>query len=343
MRIEAFLAATMAAMVAVLPAQDRQQPAGAPRSLAVDEVIATVNDSAILLSTVRSSAVGRINSIEAEIGQRLPYREMLIVLKNYLEEEINRTSLAQAAMSFGVASPEQIEKALKDELDRDEAAQVRDFGTYLEYSRELQKQGRIWPTYQRQKRIDKLYEFAKSFAIGMRMQKQGNLYLTPRMLRETYRRNLDQFVHGATAELALVLFAGPKAEEHARAASTIWALERLSPRELVERLPDARGTPMRDNLRGITEASRQSIDDALVDFALQGPVDRVSTPIPAQGGYLVARIVNFAPAAAGKFEDAEVQARLREICEKSVVQEFYKQALERAADRTEVWRSSEFR
>lgn len=330
-----------AALAVELPAQQDQPAKDAPRVVNVDKVVATVNDSAILLSAVRSRASGTVNTIETERGRRLQPPELLAVLKEFLEQVIDEYSMAQAATSFGVASPEAIEQALKDELDRDEAAQLRDFGTYPEYSRELQKRGRVWPTYQRQQRIEKLFEFAKSFAIGMRMQKQTDLYLTPKMLRETYRKRRVLFVHGAAADVESVLFTGPDAQANAEKAAAMWTRENLMPGDFRDRFPGS-AIPS-GKLNNITDGSRKSLDDALVDFAIAGPVDHVSAPMPVQGGFRIVRIAGYTPAADGKFEDPEVQLRLREICEKSVLGEFWKQALERAADRTEVWRSYEFR
>jgi dephospho-CoA kinase len=48
------------------------------------------------------------------------------------------------------------------------------------------------------------------------------------------------------------------------------------------------------------------------------------------------------PAENGRFEDPEVQARLRQVLQNRVRTEFEKQAIDRAEDRTVVWKSPNF-
>lgn len=336
----------LANAVCLLPAQEPGAPGIAPKQppVLVDTVVATVNDAAIMLSTLRTATAGRIDAIEAQLDRKLRPPEVMSLLSQALDYEVDRHSLAQSAKSFGIATPEQVEQLFADEMKREEAEQVRDLGTYQEFSRELQREGRTWQTYWREKRVEKMAEFAKDFAIRMRMQKQRNLYLTPKMLRETYRREIGRFIRGAEAELSILVFRGTDAERHARAAAATWALQDLAPAQLVEKAKAAGALATAlPPLRGIREGSRAELAEELVDFALAGPLGQVSPPLAIGGGFHVAKVTAFSAARDGRFEDAEVQLELRAICLESVIGEFTKQALDRASDRTEVWRAKLFR
>ena len=339
--------------LAPLTAQDpapAQPPAGAGATAPaappagrqpVDWVVATVNDAAILMSELRTRAAGSINREELNLGRRLRPAEVLTMLKAELVPIVQNHAMAQAAKTFGFATPEQVESLFQDEMRREEEDQVRDFGTLVEFSKELQRTGRTWQTYERERRVEKMRQFAEDFAVGMRMQKQGNLFLTPRMLRETYQRRIDQFVHGPRAGVILVGFEGPDARDTAAAAAALWRQEDLDGKGLLARFPNAKGTTQ--ELGGITEKSRASLATVLADFALAGPLNHVAEPFELGGTWRTAKIAIYEPAANGKFEDAEVQAELRYLCQKGVIGELRRQATARAMQRTEYWVHKDFR
>jgi len=156
MRVSApFLFATV-----LLPLAAQDPPAARPRPVRIDEVVATVNDAAILRSTIVDSVRGDVNDLMQRLRRPLHQAEIQGLMARALDVEIQRHALAQSAKSFGVASPEQVEQFVKTELDRDEAERVRDFGTELAYSRELQRKSRDWQTYQREQRVEKLHGLA---------------------------------------------------------------------------------------------------------------------------------------------------------------------------------------
>jgi len=276
-----------------LPAQEGPPTAPAQnREVLVDTVIATVNDAAIMLSTIRTQTAGTILAAERSIGRPLRTPEILTVFASALDREVERHSLAQSAKSFGIATPEQVEQLFSDEMKREEAEQVRDLGTWQEFSRELQRQGRTWQTYWREQRVEKMFQFAQDFAIRMRMQKQSNLFLTPKMLRETYRREKGRFVHGAEAEIAIAIFTGPQAAEHAATAAAKWAQEDISPRQLINGIDGATGTAL-PVVSHVTDSSREALASEMVDFALAGPLNQVSQPMPAGNGFHVVKITAY--------------------------------------------------
>jgi len=200
-----------------MPAQ-AGPPAPPPKPILIDTVIATVNDSAIMLSALNTNRAGRLRAMMARYG-RLLNEDIERVTREELEALIDRHTMAQAAKTFGVFPPEQVESFLRRELERDERELVRDFGSQQAYTRALEEQGRTWQTFVSEQRVDKLAGFAEQFSVDMRLQRQSNLFLTPRMLRETYEREHGRFVRPAEAIVGMVVFQGPDAADKAAAAA----------------------------------------------------------------------------------------------------------------------------
>ena len=310
----------------------QQAPAGGtepPKRLFVDSVVASVNDSTILQSKLFSTVAGPVRSAEARQNRSLTLREISQLSRSQLMQLINRYQMAQAAKSFGPLKPEQIDQLLRSELERDKQDRARDLGGYVAFSEELEREGLTWQTYAREQRLEKLNSFAEQFAIYERLRKQSNLYLTPRMLRETYEANRDFFVRPALADVALVTFQGPDAASRAAAASEFWRTGDWTAREVATRFGPA--TPAQ-----VMRA--KTLPKPIRDFGLAGPVGSVSAPLPGAGGrHRVAKVMQFLPARNGRFEDPETQAQVRVIARRRVVDEFRAQALERARQRTEFW------
>jgi hypothetical protein len=316
------------AVVTPLRAQDAPAPKG---GVLVDAIVATVNDGAITLSELRTLAAGRIRSAEAKGPLSGAARES--IAQQALGELIDKHRLAQAAKSFGVFTPEQIEMFFQRELAHQQQEQLRDFGSFPAITAELKRQGKTWGTVQGEKRVDIMSRFAKEFAVYMRLQKQSNLYLTPRMLRETYERDRHLFVHGAAALVSIVVFRGNDARASAEKAAAEWREQEIDGQQLAAHYPGAIA------LSDKTADSLAPELDAIKTFALAGPIGNISPPFESDGAVRIAKITAFVAEENGRFEDPEVQDKLRNRCEQSVFDEFLAQALERAAFRTEVWES----
>jgi hypothetical protein len=301
--------------------------AAPPQPVVIDRVIATVNDSAIMQSELETVAAGAVRTHMAQYG-RLSRADIDRIYWRELQKLIDRHTMAQAAKTFGVYSPEQVEMIFRQQIERQEQDQVRDLGSYQAFSQALQNQGRTWQTYMREQRVDKMADLAEELSVYSRLQRQSNLYLTPRMLRETYYRERGHFVRDAQARVARVSFSGPDAQTRAEQAAEVWRTEDLTNRELARRFPPATGIDEVD--------ARVDISD-VGPWALQGPAGNVSAPAAVGDTYQIAKVTAFAPARNGRFEDVEVQNELRRMCQVDVIEEFRKQALERARLRTEVW------
>ncbi len=321
------------AYASLLQAQDPSPARPAERHLfVVDQVVATVNDGAIMLSELRTLAAGQIRTLTTK-GRPLSTKDIEDIFRFELDGLIDKHRMAQAAKTFGVFTPEQIETFFKNEMEKEEQEKLRDLGSYQEFSRELKREGRTWQTFLSEQRVDKMADFAREFAVGMRLQKQSNLYLTPRMLRETYAREKDYFVHPALARVSILVFRGNDALATAQRAAAAWREEDIDARRMADRFPDA---IVLDEVSATSLAPELA---AITTFALAGPLHNVSPPMVVDGAVRLAKITDFGPTRNGKFEDPDVQADLRNLCEKRVRAEFLLQALERAKLRTEVWES----
>jgi hypothetical protein len=333
-----FVLACCPAAAQIGPKPARPAPT-TPYGVQIEAVVATVNDSPILLSELRTQAAGTVRTEAVRLGRQLAGSEIALVFRRELELLLNRHMMAQAAKTFGIVPPEVVEDWFQRELKREEEEQVRDLGTVQDFSLELQRTGRTWPTHERKRRVELLADFAEGITVDDRLRNQRSLYLTPRMLREAYARERERFVHDAVAKLHLVQFNGPNAAADAAAASALWAKEALSAAEVAGRFPGAIAIA---ELPPITTQSRATLAKdlfPLLEFALAGPVGAVSQPVGAGSTVHIGKVIAYIPARNAPFEAPAVQEELRVLCEGEVRREFRQQALERAAERTETWRA----
>ncbi len=300
----------------------------APRRLFVDSVVASVNDSSILQSKLFKASSGQVQGQLAQ-GNRLTLDQIRNLTVRELRKLVTDHQMAQSARSFGNFSPDRFDAILKSELDRDQQDRVRELGTEFAVSEELARNGETWQTHRNELRTAKLTMLAESFAIHERLRKQSNLYLTPRMLRETYKEFRSEFVKEAIADTAMVVCTGPSAESNAKEAAKLWQTGDWTAREVAEKFPGVfAGVPM----------PARTLGTQLKAFGMAGPVGKVSEPIRGPGGtFKVAKIMKWQAASDGRFEDPEVQALVRRIATRKVQLEFELQAQQRARDRTNVW------
>ena len=310
-----------------LPAQAQPRPEQ-KKQLFVDAVIASVNDTPILQSRLFATSEGTIRGIEARSGRSLTLQEIYQQTWIDLGALISDYQMAQSARSFATIPVERFDDFLANELERDRQERVRELGSYGEFSKELERTGLTWPTYRASRELEKLKIYAKQFAVYERLRKQSNLYLTPRMLRDTYERFRERFTFPTSAKVAMVTFTGDDAQAGAERAAEFWRTGDWSARDVAERHPGA--TPL-------LQMKAASLPKPLREFALKGPLGNVSAPLPHAGGYAVVKVMEFRPGSDGKFEDPQVQAAVRRIAEARVIFEFEQDALALARERTEVW------
>jgi hypothetical protein len=313
-----------------LPAQERTG-----RPLLVDRVIATVNDSAILLSDLRRLAAGQVSAAQARLGRPLTPNETESIYRDVLRPLIEKHALAQAAKNFDYVPAGQVEAIFKSEMDREANEQIRDLGTEQAFAAELADSGHTWQSYVRERRVDKMQDLAVQFALSARFEQHHNLLVTPRMMKERLQAQRQLFEHGPRAEIAVVSFQGQDARDSAAAAAALWRTENLSAQQLAQRFPAASATAQA-NLR-VTDETKGRLHDLLVDFALRNPVGTVSPPLLIGSDWRVIRVTEQQAARKAEFADPEVQATLRNLCMRMVLDDYKRQATVRAMHRTEYW------
>ena len=300
----------------------------ASKVLFIDSVVASVNDSSILQSKLFKASLGEIQGAIAE-GRNPTLNQIRGQTMIQLRKLVTDYQMAQSARSFGNFPTERFDAILKSELDRDQQDRVRELGTEFAYSEELARTGETWQTHREELRLEKLTMLAEQFAIYERLRKQSNLYLTPRMLRETYKKYESEFVTPNRANVAMIVCSGPNALANASKAADFWQTGDWTAQEVANRC------------KGVTPAQSlpaKLLEPKLKAFGLAGPIGNVSPPTKGmRGTYKVVKIMQWQAANEGRFEDPRVQAIVRNIASKQVQLEFRQQAQERARDRTKVW------
>ncbi|MBL8726350.1 MAG: hypothetical protein JNK49_20065 [Planctomycetes bacterium] len=313
-----------------LPAQDSPG-----RLLQVDRVVATVNDSAILLSDLRRLAAGQIAATEQRLGRPLAPAESNAILARVLAPLIEKHALAQAAKNFDYMPASQVEALFQSEMSREANEQIRDLGTEQAFAAELANSGHTWQSYTRERRVDKMQDMALQLAMNARFAQHHNLLVTPRMMKEQLAAQRHLFEHGPRAELAWVTFQGPNAREEAGRAAELWRAENLTAQQVADRFQAAKATAQ-VGLR-VTDETKQRLDELLVQFALGNPAGTVSPPLRLGGDWRVLRILETQAARTADFADPELQATLRNLCMRAVLDDYKQQATARAMRRTESW------
>lgn len=344
-----WLLSTVAAAVPLLGQAPVQPAAPVPPAaqdplagaLLLDRVVATVNDAVILQRETLAATLPQIESAERQRGAPLTSSERRQVFVRSLDSRIDQHTLAQAAVTLGILTPERVEAYFQERLQDEERELVRKFGTLQAVTEEQARQGRNWEAFVREERVGKLSELTRAMAVQTRLNNQSNLFITPRMMRTFYRENLGEFVRDAQAILGVVTFVGPEAMAAATAAAEVWRTEELNPEALAKRF-ESRGA-LAPQVLQIDENSRKDRRADQVDFALKGPGGAVSEPIQDEVGVRLWKVLDHRAARTDSFEDPEIQKLIRDVLEQRTQDRLLELTRRRARERTQVWLPADLR
>ena len=330
--LRSFLLAPLACtLLAQLCAQDSLLD---PRKLVlIDRVVATVNDTVILYSELKTLSSGEERTAEIQKGGKLTLPELRIIQTRNLQELINRAALAQAAKTLGVLPPERVEEIFQEMLEDDRKQQIRDFGTLMKFSEELQKTNRTWETYERDQRLAKLSDLTKQMAVYGRLQNQRGLFITPRMMRQHFARNQVQMAE-KRAKLAIIAFPGTTTLAAANEAAEAWRQAPSTPSELATQFRDRGAREL--GVHMINDKSTANRPLKMVQFALAGPINNVQV-VPQDASIQVWKITDYSGGTTRSFDDPTLQVDIRRILERQVVNFLTNQTIQRARERTEPW------
>jgi hypothetical protein len=305
----------------------------------IDEVVGTVNDAAILRTTLDKAVSGSIRGREQELGRPLTDQEAMQLRRQALTKLVDEHSMAQAARTLGVVPPARVEEIVQDGLKRATREQIRQLGSELRFTQELKDNGQSWPTWERDQRLRIMSELAEGIAVWGRLQQQRNLYITPRMMREFYYKNRLHFEHPATATVARIGFIvdtdRDKVLASAREAAELWRKEPLSSTDLAARCKGAR--PQADLIDLCPEIPPPGVPQDVIQFAAS-PAGTVSDPVMVgDSSIFVMKVVDRREGVHCSFEDPATQAEIRRALEQNVVNMVRREAVQRSRDRTYIW------
>lgn len=318
-----------------LHAQETRPPR--PDIVLVDRVVATVGDAAILQSRVVETAAGELRSRQQELGRPLTNEERTVILGTALERLIDQHAMAQAAKTLGVIPPSQVEAIFQHDLAEAEREQVRQFGSYQKLSEEFARRNLTWASFERDQRLERMSELTEQMAVYSRISNQQNLFITPRMMLELYRENVQAFVYGPRVTLGVVAFVGLDDANRARAAeaAALWRKESLTSAELAARFADHASA--QKDVVGLSQETKDKVPAFLAEFGLKSPTGAVSEPAARGSTLFIAKVLEVVPGRNSQFEDPEVQAQLRTRLEALVLSGMRRQAVARSRMRTHTW------
>lgn len=307
----------------------------------IDRVVACINDAVILNSDILTLIEGYVRT--ARLDRPLERHELRLLYEQKLGEQIDEHALSQAAKTLGMLTPEHVEAIVQQQLRRKEQEQEEQLGSMQRTTDELIRQGRTWEDYEREQRVAIQALLTRQLTVAERLRNQRTLFITPRMMREYYRNNRLRFVHDGFGHVGKITLPD---EETARRAAATWKEEPLSPHELVARFLAEGALAPEHHL--VDPLRKDVLTEDLYEFGRAGPAGRVSEPIPRHRngrllGYQVMKVLEHVPARNAPFEDEEVQAEIRNELLHQVEDYLLEEAIQRARERTHVWRAPDLR
>jgi hypothetical protein len=207
----------------------------------------------------------------------------------------------------------QVERLVQDEMRRT----AEEAGGLNEYVRQLGAIGGSMNSVVEEKRTDILQSMAHYQGILRDLRDQSALLATPKEMHERFLENPQRFdIPGQARVAARRVEIQPDPTAAALAAQRIAAEWRALPRPLTEAALTAAGGQ-------IIDVSFLDPASFLIEFATTGAVGDVMDP-RTDGPFLwVLAIVTKVPSRPGRFEDQQVQVRLRNEIAKMRQQEIY--------------------
>src|SRR5262249_16805778 len=217
---------------------------------------------------------------------------------------------AGAPSPLGIAPPQRIDEIVQEMMREDERQQQRDFGSLMRWSEAWAQQNLTYDTYEREERTAKMVELTKQMAIGGRLQNQLDLFITPRMMRDTWRPNPANLA-SPQAIVGVVGFGGrdDKTRALAEEAARVWRAEPLTASELAARFRDRAATSQMTVVVSSSNRPR-GLQKELIDFGLAGPPGHVCEPVPAESPFQVWKGNDYAGRQRKAFDQPETQVRV---------------------------------
>jgi hypothetical protein len=284
-----------------------------PRLL--DRVLMTVDNEVILLSEVEEEYAARIVARQKGLppGQTLDLRQRMLIYQQVRLDRLRAAVQAQAAWSIQGASPERIQQIVNQELQRRTQEQIKEIGS-LNRLRQEQASGLMGSSAfirDRREREDILYNLAKQ-DFERRFRDRVALMITPKALRAHYKRRAPELRATAAKVLGVVRFDVPDQDDpvapraSAGKAAAAW---RESPKTGTE-IGAEFGGDSRPHQR-IAGSAAARLQPFIRSFVATATVGTVSEPIRFSGAFWVLKIVSETPGDTFRWDDIQVQNRLR--------------------------------
>lgn len=269
-----------------------------------DEVVRIIGDRVILRSTLDAEMAAQgADSLEPD-KRRMLERE---ILKGIQREQI----WIEHGKSAGEQSPREFERLVERQVDDLLRRDIRSSGSRHRFNEEMLLSGDSYSELRRSHRDRVLETLARQRALTALYLTQG-LVVTPREMKAYYDANYDRFHQDPSADIAWVSFpiGGDVEASRAKAleAAAAWRAEDMSSTDLAERFGGI-DLGIKANIR--QDESDRSID-MLKEFAASGAVGDVSEPTRTGSFFAVLRVESKREAVSLEFENAQVQAEIRE-------------------------------
>jgi len=304
------------------------RPSDAP-GIALDKVVAIVNDDVITYSEVQLRLAPTIEQQGNPDPARIEALRRDLIVGLAVEK-----LLAQAAKRHNF-DPASIDAIVKKRLEDEERAA----GGHQQLLRNLERQGRSFADHERELHDDALTERLQGAELGFDQRPENDVTLmSPGLLRAHYRERIAEYHRPAAANAREILISTSKAGSAEKALARAREL-----RAEIQGGADFDAVAARESEWKPADGGRlgwveEGGGDPLLERTLLSlPIGALSEPIELEGGVALVRVDERRPAGVRPFSDPDVQKRVAEDVLARRRNEVFRKLLSRLLNDAYVW------
>lgn len=287
-----------------------KQPPAERRFL--DGVLMTVDSRVILFSEVLDDFESiQSGLVEANQGKPLTLRRQRKIKNETMRKFQERAVKASAALTLPSSTPEQIAAYVERVLQAEKQDLINQYGSLAKMKEEMSRAGSSTFMIERNQRESILLNLARQ-ELFMRLRDRRALMITPKMLRDHYRKMVGSRRTGSVSDFARVVIGIEQAEntapalEKARQVIAAWRNSDLSAVELAKKF----GGIAIEN-KSLTLENIEKLDPFIARFIGKAKTGDVSESHVHISGVVVIKVLRRQAGNDYRWDDPMVQEQMR--------------------------------
>lgn len=284
-----------------------------PNRQFLDGVLMTVDNRVILFSEVQDEFEAvRSGKVEAASGKKLTLRQERQIYQEIMVRFQQKAVRASAALTLPNSTPEQIRDYVERVLQDEKRDLIDQYGSLNKMKEEMSVLGNSTFMIDRKQRETILMALSEQ-ELRLRLKDRAALMITPKMLRDHYRKVKSSRHTKSVSDLGRLTFAikDPRkpaaALKQAREAIAAWRQGEQTAAEIAEKFG---GLPLTD-MEGLTLAKSKEQETFIADFIGKAKTGDVSEPTVHGRAVFVLKILSKRTGSPYRWDNPAVQEQLR--------------------------------